>query len=121
MTASMQKRHNVELSQTAAVQRGSARHRTKVCTRWSWSCMLLSMTDPNITPRSQQIWAAEIESRHADRATLARILGVTRNRVARMLTCRSHVTGTQARAAAEAAGLRVVERGRDAFTMEVGS
>jgi hypothetical protein len=84
-----------------------------------WSCMLLSMTDPNITPRSQAVWSAQLE--HADRAEIARMTGVTRHRLARMLTCRSHVTGSQARAIAEAAGMRVVEQGRDAFTMEVGS
>lgn len=84
--------------------------------------MLLSMTDPALTPRSQSVWAAElIKQDRLDRAEIARRTGVTRNMLARMLTCRSHVTGTQARAAAEAAGLRVVERGLHAFTMEVGS
>jgi hypothetical protein len=77
------------------------------------------MTEANLTIRSQQIWAAELEL--ADRAEIARKTGVTRNMLARMLTCRSRVTGAQARTAAEAAGFRAVERGLHAFTMEAGS
>jgi hypothetical protein len=79
------------------------------------------MTDPNLTPRSQEKWAAELERVNADRAELSRQTGVTRQKLARMLTCRSNVSGSQARAAATAAGFRVVERGLHAFTMEAGS
>jgi hypothetical protein len=63
------------------------------------------MTSPDLTPRSQAIWAAELESVNADRSELARRLGTTRQLLARMLTCRSRVTDTQA-------------RGLHAFTME---
>jgi DNA-binding phage protein len=77
------------------------------------------MTDPDLTIRSQQIRAAELE--RADRAEIARKTGVSRQKLARMLTCRSNVSGSQARAAATAAGFRVVERGLHAFTMEAAS
>jgi hypothetical protein len=77
------------------------------------------MTETMLTPRSQEKWAAELEL--ADRAEIARMTGITRQKLARMLTGRSHVTSAQARAAAEVAGFRVVERGLHAFTMEAGS
>ncbi len=77
------------------------------------------MTEANLTIRSQEKWAADLEL--ADRAEIARMLGIHRQKLARMLTCRSNISGSMAREAAKAAGFRVVERGLHAFTMEAGS
>lgn len=79
----------------------------------------MPVSPDSLTPRSQQVWSAQLE--RADRAEIARRTGHTRNMLARYLTCSSPVGNSDARTIAEAAGLRVVERGRDAFTMEVGS
>jgi DNA-binding transcriptional regulator YdaS (Cro superfamily) len=70
-----------------------------------------------LTCRSQAIWAEAVNGTAPDRAALARWVGLSRSMLSRMLSCSSKVPADLARAIATGAGLEVVERGREAFTL----
>jgi hypothetical protein len=76
------------------------------------------MSARTLTERSQAVWAAGILATAPDRAAVARRVGVPQRTLSRMLSCNSAVDEQLARKIGEAAGLAIVERSLDGFTME---
>lgn len=76
------------------------------------------MTDL-LTPRSQQIWAAELRATAPDRAAIARRAGIPQRTLSRMLSSSSRVPAGLARQLAELCGFTVVPRSIHGFTLEV--
>jgi hypothetical protein len=76
------------------------------------------MSARDLTPRSQTVWAAGILATAPDRAAVARRVGIPQRTLSRMLSSNTAVDADLARKIGEAAGLAIVERSVDGFTME---
>ncbi len=72
----------------------------------------------NLTERSQAVWSARILATAPDRAAVSRRAGIPQRTLSRMLSSSSSVDEQLSRKIGEAAGLVVVERSLDGFTLE---